>query len=67
MGEKVEDTAVPEKKIKDLSTDIETDSTNGITIYEAVKAATVPDKQNEEYVEAEVLSEGASGAVLKVL
>ena len=67
MGEKVEDTAVPEKKIKELSTDIEIDSTNGITIDEAVKAATVPDKQNEEYVEAEVLSEGASGAVFKVL
>ena len=28
---------------------------------EAVKAAVVPDKQTEEYVEAQVLTEGASG------
>ena len=41
---------------------LETASTNVRTIDEAVKAADVCDKQNEEYVEAEVLIEGASVA-----
>ena len=38
-----------------------TDSANVRTIGEAMKAAAVPIKQTEGYVEAEVLSEGASG------
>ena len=41
---------------------IETASANVITMDESLKSAAVPDKQNEEYVESELLIEGASGA-----
>ena len=41
---------------------LETASENVRTMGEAVKAFFVPSKQTEVYIEAEVLSEGSSGA-----
>ena len=41
---------------------LETTSANVITIGEAVKAAAVPGKNTEGYIEDEVISEGSSGA-----
>ena len=42
---------------------LETDSGYVIKMVEAMKSAAMPGKQNEGYVEAVVLSKGASGAV----
>ena len=61
VGEEVEATVVPEKEFIESSMNIETASEMFRTMGEAMKAAFIPSKHTEGYVEAEVLSEGASG------
>ena len=56
VGEEVEATAVPGKQIQKSSINIEIFSANDGKMGESVKAAAVPDKNNEESIEAEALS-----------
>ena len=45
------------KKIRESSINLEISPANVRTMDEAAKTAAVPDKQNEEYVEADVTNE----------